>query len=180
MPYIALAARCLIGMVFAVSAFTKLRNGRAFRDFAAWVATLPMPLAGGGRRAIAIAVAASEVAAVVLVALPWTGGAGLLLAAVVMAAFAAGTFAVSRSNARTPCQCFGPSSVPLGTPHVVRNLALCVVAAVGAVGAGPAVTPLPGTALGVGIGVAAALPVIFLDDLLAVLTGELAGAEDDS
>ena len=98
-------ARCLIGVVFAVAAFTKLRSGPAFRAFLAWVATLPL-LPKGGRSAIAIMVAAAEAAA-----------------------------------------------------------------AAGAAGVGPVAARLPSVALSLGIGVAAALPAIFLDDLIALFAG---------
>jgi hypothetical protein len=157
--------------VFTVSAFTKLRNGPAFRAFSAWVDTLPM-LPVGGRSAIAAVVAAAEAATVPLVVLPWTSVAGLVVAAAVLAAFTVGTFMAARSQAgAVPCQCFGPSSVPLGMPHAVRNALLCAVAAVGAAGVGPVAARLPGVALSLGIGVTAALPAIFLDDLIALFAG---------
>jgi hypothetical protein len=164
-------SRCLIGVVFAVAAFTKLRSGPAFRAFLAWVATLPL-LPKGGRSAIAIMVAAAEAVTVPLVALPWTSVVGLTVAAAVLAAFTAGTLMVARSQAgAVPCQCFGPSSVPLGKPHVARNALLCAAAAAGATGVGPVAARLPSVALSLGIGVAAALPAIFLDDLIALFAG---------
>jgi hypothetical protein len=167
----ALASRCLIGIVFVVSAFTKLRSGPAFRVFSAWVATLPM-LPAGKRTAIAIVIAAAEAVTVPLVALPWTFVAGLAVAAAVLAAFTVGAFIVARSQARAvPCQCFGPSSVPLGMPHAARNALLCTAAAAGAAGVGPVAHHLPGVALSLGIGAAAALPAIFLDDLIALFAG---------
>ena len=171
MTYMALVSRSLIGIVFAVSVFTKLRSGSAFRAFSAWVATLPL-LPKGGRSAIAIMVAVAEAVTVLLVALPWTSVAGLVVAAAVLAVFTAGTFMAARSQAgAVPCQCFGPSSVPLGMPHAARNALLCVAAAAGAAGVGPVAAYLPGVALSLGIGAAAALPVIFLDDLIALFAG---------
>ena len=124
MTYVALVSRCFIGVVFAVSAFAKLRS------------------------------------------------AGLVVAAAVLAAFTAGTFMAARSQAgAVPCQCFGPSSVPLGMPHAARNALLCAAAAVGAAGVGPVAAHLPVMALSLGIGAAAALPAIFLDDLIALYAG---------
>jgi hypothetical protein len=134
------------------------------------VDTLPM-LPVGGRSAIAAVVAAAEAAIVPLVVLPWTSVAGLVVAAVVLAAFTVGTFMAARSQGAVPCQCFGPSSVPLGMPHAVRNALLCAAAAAGAAGVGPVAARLPGVALSLGIGAAAALPAIFLDDLTALLAG---------
>jgi hypothetical protein len=171
MTYMAVTSRCLIGVVFAVSAFTKLRSGPAFQAFSAWVATLPM-LPKGGRSATAIMVVAAEAVTVPLVALPWTSVAGLTIAAAVLAAFTAGTFMAARSQAgAVPCQCFGPSSVPLGMPHAARNALLCVAAAIGAAGVGPVAGHLPGVGLSLGLGAAAALPAIFLDDLIALFAG---------
>src|ERR1700730_15762709 len=116
MTYMAVTSRCLIGVVFAVSAFTKLRSGPAFRAFSAWVATLPL-LPKGGRSAIAIIVAAAEAVTLLLVALPRPSVAGLTVAAAVLAAFTAGTFVAARSQAgAVPCQRFCPSSVALGQP----------------------------------------------------------------
>jgi hypothetical protein len=171
MTYAALMSRCLIGVVFAVSAVTKLRSGPAFRAFSAWVATLPMPWAGG-RSVIAVVVAAAEAATVPLVVLPWTSVAGLVVAAAVLAAFTVGTFMAARSQAgAVPCQCFGLSSVPLAMPHAARNGLLCASAAAGAAGVGPVAAHLPGVALSLGTGAAAALPAIFLDDLIALFAG---------
>ena len=45
MVYAALICRTLVGLVFAVSAFSKLRNGTAYREFASWLASVPVPLA---------------------------------------------------------------------------------------------------------------------------------------
>lgn len=45
MVYAALICRTVIGLVFAVSAFSKLRNGTAYREFASWLASVPVPLA---------------------------------------------------------------------------------------------------------------------------------------
>jgi Methylamine utilisation protein MauE len=171
MTYMAVMSRCLIGVVFGVAAVTKLRSGPAFRAFSAWVATLPM-LPAGGRSVIAVVVAAVEAVTVLLVALPWTSAAGLAVAAAVLAAFTAGTFMAARSQAgAVPCQCFGPSSVPLGMPHAARNALLCAAAAAGAARVGPVAAHLPGVALSLGIGAAAALPAIFLDDLIALFAG---------
>jgi methylamine utilization protein MauE len=172
--YLALGARCLIGIVFAVSAFTKLRSRPAFEMFSAWITTLPglSALPGRERSAIAVGIASAEAITVLLVALPWTSAAGLAVAAAVLAVFAAGVTIIARSQVNAiPCQCFGPSSTPLGLPHAVRNGLLGAVAAIGAAGVGPAATQLPGKALSLGLGAACALPAIFLDDLIAVFAG---------
>lgn len=177
MVYVVLLCRCLVGVIFTVSAFTKLRSRRAFRAFASWINELPMPfvLPGRGRMALAVSMAATEVIIVAAVALPWTPVAGLLLAAVTLGVFTAGTFALHRAQAGVACQCFGAAASPLGRRHVARNAVLCAVAAAGAALAaqrsGGLGSPHPaGIALSLWGGVTAALAVIFLDDLTAFFT----------
>jgi hypothetical protein len=178
MTYVAFMSRSLIGVVFAVAVFAKLRSGPAFRAFSAWLATLPM-VPAGGPAVVAVAVTAAEALTVLLVALPWTSVAGLTVGAAVLAVFTAGPVMAARSQAgAVPCQCFGRSSVPLGMSHAARNALLCAVAAAGAAGAGPVAAHLPGVVLSLGIGAAAALPAIFLDDLIILFAagGTAAGA----
>ncbi len=166
--YMALAARLLVGTVFAASAFSKLRSRQAFRTFAAWLEGLPL-LSRLGRRAAGPLIAAIEVVIVVTVALPWTALAGLLLSAAVLAIFTAGTFWVVRAGVRTPCRCFGTSGAPLGVRHGLRNALLCAAAAVGAAGARTASARPAGIAISLGCAIVIALLVLFLDDILAVL-----------
>lgn len=169
MTYAALADRGLLGLVFAVSAFTKLRSRLAFQRFASWLSALPgLPALG---RPAAAAMAAAEGGIAVLVALPWTWRAGLVLAAAALAVFLAGTLAVVRAGVRTPCQCFGTSAVPLGRRHVARNAVLCAAAAIGAAGVGPGTAVPAGIALCLGVAVFAAMFVLFLDDLAGFLAG---------
>ena len=64
------------------------------------------------------------------VALPWTAGAALALVVAFTAAVARN---LRRGNA-TPCGCFGESAArPVGTDTLVRNLALCPLAASAAI-----------------------------------------------
>lgn len=169
MPYFVLACRCLIGLVFAVSAFGKLRGRTNFREFAAWLATLPVA-PSIGTRALAAAIAASEVGIVVLVALPWTATAGLLLAAGVLAVFTVGVFRTVRAGAEAPCHCFGPSATPLRMRHVARDtlLGLAALAAAAAGVLGPAGMDPAGAALSLGAAVVASLLVLTFDDLAAL------------
>jgi hypothetical protein len=156
-------------VVFAVSAFSKLRSRPAFHSFALWLGALPgLPALGGP---VAAAIAAAEAAVVVLVALPWAWTAGLALAASVLAVFTVGTFLVVRAGVPAPCQCFGTPGAPLGWRHVVRAAVLCTAAAIGAAGAGPAPARAAGFALCLGVAALAAMFVFFLDDLAALFTG---------
>jgi hypothetical protein len=181
MIYVALGCRCLIGIVFAISAASKLRNRAAFTRFASWLAGLPaLPLRG---RRTAAAVALGETAVVVLVGLPWTVADGLLLATLALAVLAAGAFLVARSGASEPCQCFGVSTEPLGFPQVIRNVVLCGVAATGAVGAalaGSATLRPAGAALALWVALAVALCTVYLEDLVGFFTdGGAAPASSD-
>jgi hypothetical protein len=167
MAYAALTCRGLVGLVFAVSAFTKIRNVTAYREFASWLASLPVPLAGSG--ALAPILAGAEAAIVVLVAVPATAVAGLVLAAFTLAFLTAGTAVAVSRGARVSCQCFGPSRAPLATRHILRNGFLLVVAATGALGAGTVAARPAGIALSLAAAVTAATFVVFLDDLAALV-----------
>jgi hypothetical protein len=162
-----LGCRVLIAVVFAVSAFSKLRSRPSYRAFALWLAGLPV-LSARGRKGAAPAVAAAEVGIVLLLALPWTVRAGLLAATAALAVFTAGTLVILRRGVREPCQCFGAATVPMGARHVVRNALLCVVAAVGASGPATAAMRGSGVALSLAMAAVAAMIVLFLDELTAL------------
>lgn len=173
MAYVALTCRALVGLVFAVSAFSKLRNATAYRRFASSLARLPVPLVG--HRALPPVLAGAEAAIVVLVAVPATATAGLALAAVTLAALTAGTAVAVRRGARVSCRCFGPSQAPLAARHILRNGFLLGTALAGAAGAGAAGAGTVGAhpaeiVLSLMAAMAAGTFVVFLDDL-AALTG---------
>jgi hypothetical protein len=169
MAYLTIGARCLIGLVFVVSAVAKLRSASAFGSFTAWLAGLPLPFVHS--RAAAIVMAGTEVAIVVLVAAPWTVLAGMLLAAAALAAFATGTSAALRRGTQAACQCFGRSRGALGRRHVVRDVLLCALAIAGAAGSGQGGARPAGIALTVGAAAVATLFVVFLDDVVALFDG---------
>jgi Methylamine utilisation protein MauE len=174
MAYAALTCRTLVGLVFAVSAFSKLRNVTTYREFASWLAGLPVPLAS--RRALAPILAGAEAVIVVLVAVPAAAAAGLVLAALTLAALTAGTAVAVSRGARASCQCFGPSRTPLTARHVLRNGFLLAVAVTGALGAGAVAAHPAGIALSLLAAVAAATFVVFLDDVAALASGNLVAA----
>jgi hypothetical protein len=111
---------------------------------------------------------AAEGLIVVLVAVPWTVGSGLALAAAVLAILTAGTGLAVARGADAPCQCFGVSASPLGRRHVVRDALLCAVAAVGSAAAGSGGAHPAGAALSLGTGLVVSLFIVFLDDLAAL------------
>lgn len=175
MVYVVLACRVLIGTVFLVSLFSRVRSGSAFREFQSWLAGLPVPVARNWPRPVAMVMTAAESAIVVLVALPWTVRAGLVLATAVLAVFTAGTWLAVARGADEPCQCFGASASPLSRRHVVRDAFLCAAATAGALGAGTGGAHPAGTVMSLVSGLAIALFVVFLDDLATLLTGAVNG-----
>jgi Methylamine utilisation protein MauE len=163
MEYAALACRGLVGLVFAVSAFTKIRNVTAYREFGRWLADLPAPLPGP--RALAPLLAGTEVAIVALTAVPATAVTGLALAAFTLAFLTAGTAAAVSRDAPVSCHCFGPSRAALAMRHVLRNGLLLAAALTGALAAGAGAVRPAGIALSLAAAVAGATFVVFLDDL---------------
>lgn len=126
--FIAIAGRCLLGVVFACSAGGKLLSRQAFRDFAA---TLPATglVPAGGQFAAAAALVAAELTVPIALVLDPTAGFALGLA--LLALFTVVIGLVMAHRRRVPCRCFGAGSRPLGTVHLVRNGLLVGVGGLG-------------------------------------------------
>ncbi|MDL4777147.1 MauE/DoxX family redox-associated membrane protein [Actinomadura xylanilytica] len=179
MQYLQVGCACLIGLVFAVSAFTKVRD---FEGFAASVPDL-LPFGGGpaaGRasgggghvRPIASLVLVLEALAPVLLAVPATRPAGFGVALALLAAFTSAIALTLRRGRRASCRCFGASNAPLGARHLVRNGVLFTAAALGlATPGGPPVTA--GLAVAVAAGAVAAILIVAFDDIADLLAGSL-------
>jgi uncharacterized membrane protein YphA (DoxX/SURF4 family) len=165
--YAELACRLLIGIVFAASAYSKLRSRSEYRGFAQWLGGLPLPGPFRGAAA-AVAVAAIETAIVLLLIPTVTAPVGLVLSAVTLAAFATGTFVTVRTGTATPCRCFGAADSPMSGWHVVRDALLALVAAAGAASAASPAHSAGGIALSLAVAVTVAVPVVLFDDLLSV------------
>ncbi|MEU8660838.1 MauE/DoxX family redox-associated membrane protein [Actinoplanes philippinensis] len=164
MSYALIGARVLIGLVFAVSAVTKLRGRAAFTAFRASVADMrvvPGPLAGP----VAAGVVATEAAIPVLLLAPATADAGLVLAVLLLAAFSAGIARVLATGTAASCRCFGVSAAPFGRHHLYRNGALALTAAAGLAWPASATDPA-GSAIVAGVAAVAALTVVMLDDIV--------------
>lgn len=165
--YGALACRALIGVVFAVSAFSKVRSRSEYRAFMRWLGRLPLPAALRGAP-VAATVAVAETAIVVMLIPTATAAAGLALAATMLLAFAAGTLVTVRGGRVVPCRCFGASQSPMSLWHVARDLLLALLAAAGAAGAAAAAHSAGAIVLSLAAGVTVAVPVVLFDDLLSV------------
>lgn len=178
MTYAVLTCRGLIGLVFAVSAIAKIRGPRAYREFASWLAALPVPLAKA--RALVPVVApvfvGAEAAIVVLVAVPDGAVAGLTLAAGCLAVMVTGTVVITNRGSGASCWCFGPSRSPLGVRHLVRDSILFLIAVAGAVigadAGGRNTTSPAGIVLSLVAALTGATFFVFLDDLMVIFDSD--------
>ncbi|HJQ00790.1 MAG TPA: MauE/DoxX family redox-associated membrane protein [Jatrophihabitans sp.] len=132
MQYLAIACRAAIAVVFALAVGGKLVGRGAFAEFVGSVAALKL-VRPGLARITAAATVAAEFSTVVLVLLPAAASAmaGCALGAGLTLAFAVTIVRNLRTGNRTPCRCFGRSSVPLGGRHLVRNTILLLVCLAG-------------------------------------------------
>jgi hypothetical protein len=167
--YVAIGIRCLVGAVFLASFVGKVAGRDAFGVFVASVRgmrVLPVRLA----MPVALLAVVCEVAICLLLVLPAriANTAGFVVASGLLVAFTVGIVVSLRRGVRAPCRCFGVSTTPLGPSHVVRNLGLATVSAVGAAAVLAAADPVhPG---GVVVAMAAGLVlgglVTVLDDIV--------------
>ncbi|MFC4534814.1 MauE/DoxX family redox-associated membrane protein [Sphaerisporangium dianthi] len=161
MEYVRIGCACLVGLVFAMTAVSKLRDLEGFRR------SLPalVPARRELVRPLAMAVVVLEALVPISIAVPAITSYGLALACALLVAF---TVAIVRALGRgrlTPCRCFGTSAVPLGSQHLVRNGLLIVAAALGGLlpGGAPA---LAGTVLAGAAGLIGAILIASLDDIV--------------
>ncbi|MFB4298829.1 MauE/DoxX family redox-associated membrane protein [Actinomadura sp. NTSP31] len=168
MPYVELAARCVLGLTFLVAVAGKLRGRNAFRAFRR---SVPGLAPGLPPAATSAAVVAAEAAVVVLLAIGSTAPAGLALAGAVLLAFALAIHRALRTGRRATCRCFGTGAAPVGRVHVARNLALATVAAGGLAAhlAAPGTAHPAGAAVAVAAGGVLTLVFLFFDELADLL-----------
>ncbi|WP_432870062.1 MauE/DoxX family redox-associated membrane protein [Microbispora rosea] len=167
MAYLFAFCRLLTGIVFLMSAVSKLRGRAAYEEFtAATRALVRLP-----SRPVAALVVAAEITVAPLLAWRPTALAGFCVALGLLVAFTAAIVVALRRGRRVPCRCFGASAVPVGTGHLARNAVLIAAATAGAVHAGT------GAAF-VGLGPAGLAAVALAAGAVAVLLsaiGEIAG-----
>lgn len=163
-----IACRAALVVVFVLAAASKLSSRRAFDDFVHALAGFGFPVPLASARTAAVVILGELAAVASLIAWP---PAGYLIAAVLLAGFAAGIVAVLARGATVHCRCFGASDTPIGAAHLARNGFLLAVAAAGE---GARVLELGGSppdALVVAAlaGMLAGLLAARLDDLLFLL-----------
>ncbi|GAA2354497.1 hypothetical protein Cme02nite_47560 [Catellatospora methionotrophica] len=165
MIYVVLAARAVLGVVFAVALVGKLATGRGRREFVDGIGAYGVGFRWRGP--VAYAVLVVELALVVALAAPGGDVVGLAAALGVLAVF---TVATVRSGSAGDCHCFGAAGRGTTGSFVARNVLLMAVAAVG-LGCAAVADGTPdtvGTVLAVGIGALAAVLVTRWDDLAAL------------
>jgi Methylamine utilisation protein MauE len=165
MPYVLVGCRCLIGLVFAVAAASKLSGRTAFGEFAGSVRAMRLlqrrfvvPVAG--------AIAAGE--GVVALAMALAPAAGFALAAALLLLVTGATFVTIRRGARVRCRCFGASASPLSYRHMVRNSLLLAIAAAGLAGAAGGAGPAhpAGALVAAGAGLVGGAILVRFDDII--------------
>ncbi|MEU8110420.1 MauE/DoxX family redox-associated membrane protein [Nonomuraea muscovyensis] len=161
MEHVRIGCACLVGLVFAFTAVSKLR------DFGGFARSLPelVPVGHALVRPLAAAVVALEVLVPVLVAVPAAMPYGLGVALILLAAFTAAIAVALARGRKAPCRCFGVSAAPLGARHLVRNgllglaavLALLLPGGQGATG---------GTVVAAGAALIGAILIASYDDIV--------------
>lgn len=168
-------------IVFGVSAGAKLRSRRSYRSFRTGLGETQL-ISGGKLPATAALLVGAEVTvagfsvAAALATIPTSRAIALTALALVAAGLLTGVLAlgvatVMHRGTRAHCACFGSrSALPLGGPHLARNLALLTLlaAALISTAAGPGRAVPGGSAIAVAAGTAAGLLLTHLDDLIAL------------
>ena len=169
-----LGCRALLVVVLGAAVAGKLRR-RAFASFTVALGAFGLPAAIARAPLAAAIVALEATAAVLLVAAPALGYA---LALALIAAFTAVLRRVVRSGRRVACWCFGASTAPVGTSHLVRNATLLAVIGLGiaaAALAGGEPVALAAHPLALACGALAGAAIARWDDLAFVVRPALAG-----
>ncbi|WP_420915207.1 MauE/DoxX family redox-associated membrane protein [Micromonospora aurantiaca] len=127
-----MTCRSMLGLVFLVSASSKVRSRPAYLAFTAGLVqtTLVTPRYASAVGAIAVV---AEVLVFSLLVWPPAVLFGYILASGTMAVLLGGILVVIRRKVVAPCLCFGTARVPLGRRQLVRNAGLFTVANLGLV-----------------------------------------------
>lgn len=174
MEYILIAVRCMAVVVFSVSLLSKVVGAGAHAQFLQTIRALRVGPAkaaawiGGG-------VILTEALIVLLLLLPGGSGPGLMLAALLLAAFTGALVRAIRRGVSTSCRCFGRlSSAPLTGRQVARNGAIGALVVLGLLAlAAPGSSPLDplGVATALASGLVLAIVIVAFDDLADLALG---------
>jgi hypothetical protein len=161
MEYLQAGCASLIGVVFVVSAVSKLRDFTAFASSVLAFAPVRHALAAP----LAMLIIALEAAVPALLAVRSARPYGFGLGCVLLAAFTAAIAVALRRGRRGPCRCFGAASAPMGPRHLARNGVLLAAGVAGGLSPG-GLPSSAGTAIAVVAGLAGALLVISFDGIV--------------
>nr|WP_277989475.1 MauE/DoxX family redox-associated membrane protein [Corallococcus sp. NCSPR001] len=170
MSAVNLACRLMLSLVFVVAAFGKARGRKPFEDFIQTLGNFGLPPSLVGSPLAAFLILAEAASAVLLLL---NVAAGYALALALLGSFTLGIAWVLRRGGKVACRCFGASNTPVGAAHLVRNVLLLAVTAVGAVSHAASGAPVT-VAMGAIAGTAGVLAGIFVtrwDDLVFLLRG---------
>ncbi|MCP2342827.1 MauE/DoxX family redox-associated membrane protein [Actinomadura rupiterrae] len=177
MLYVLLACRLALAAVMTLAAVGKLRSPGVFaaslKDFdfiPAWA-----------RRPLAFGVPAAELLIVVLLAVPATVTAGLVVAALFCCGLTAVPTLVVVRGADVTCACFGAGETPMSGWHIARNALLLAAAVLGAGVAFAAGDGVPGQVPGIALAVVGAglltTLTVFVDDIAALFQSPVAAGD---
>lgn len=170
MAYVEVFSRCLIGVVFLVSAWGKRPGSGRFRQFSDSLAAMRLLPARAVVPVAGVVVALETAVVLLLLPLPVRplAVAGFALAIVLLLGFAVSIGLVLRRGVQASCRCFGGSgAAPFRRHHIVRNLVLVALAVAGVVAAlGEPALSWEAAALGAVPGAVVGLLVTRLDDLV--------------
>lgn len=165
MAYVEVFSRSLIGLVFLLSAVSKLPVGNRFEEFVGSLAAMRVLGRRYARPVAAVVVAGEAAVPVLLLLLPLPG---FVVAALLLLGFCAAIVTVLRRGTPAACRCFGGAKpARFQWHHVVRNAVLIAVAGVGiaAVASGPSL-PWQTVVVTAPAGLIVAVLVARLDDLV--------------
>lgn len=167
--YLVVGLRCLLGLVFLVSAVGKVRSQASFVGFVDSLRQFDI-LPSRQVQPAAIVVVATEAAVPILLAVRDTVALGFLLTGGLLGVLTGAIAVVVHRGTLLSCRCFGVASAPLGRRHLVRNALLVFASVLGVAGSVGVVAPGSahpgGVALAVACGAALALLVMRFDDIV--------------
>ncbi|SCF26612.1 hypothetical protein GA0074695_4961 [Micromonospora viridifaciens] len=168
-PYLEIACRSAIALVFLAAAAGKLRAGvDAFAASILDVVRVPARHA----RLLAGLVITGELIVAGLLVVPRSALVGLATAALLTVALVAVVITALQRGSGARCACFGVRSTPFGKRHVLRNLLMIGVVATGAWFHLPASAYRPQHyLLGVLVGLVVAALLVAFDDIAELFVG---------
>ncbi|WP_182879022.1 MauE/DoxX family redox-associated membrane protein [Microbispora sp. H10949] len=164
------AVQVLLIAIFTVSASGKARDPGSFARSLEALRVVPRAAVLPVAWAVVLAEGVTAVLLAASFARAWLAPYGLVLAAALLAVLTAGLVVALRSGRRARCHCFGRSGAVVGRRHVVRNLLLAAAALAVAPGEPAGFAPTGWFALAVLTGLAAAVLVIAMDDIVSLVT----------